>query len=322
MGRTLRLGTRASALARWQAEWVAARIREEARVPVELVFLTTQGDRQQVGPLVAFGGQGAFTKELQRALLANEIDLAVHSLKDLPTDVVEGLRLGAVPERAPTADVLVFRTPGLTLATLPTAALVGTGSPRRRSQLWRKRPDLRTEESRGNVDTRLKKLESGQFDALVLAEAGLTRLGLASHIGERLAPPDFYPAVGQGALGIEIRSADAETAEAVRTIDHPPTHLAVRAERAMLARLRAGCLAPVGGLATWSTPHELHLAGASLSPNGSQRWFAEGRSAGLSPGRGDVSSQFHAAEAAELLGRSVAESLLAAGADKSLRRHG
>lgn len=325
--RPLRLGTRASALARWQAEHVAARLRAEAGVPVELVFLTTTGDRQQTGPLASFGGQGVFTKELQRALLENEIDLAVHSLKDLPTERVAGLELGAVPPRAATADVLVARVPGTTWRTLPIAAVVGTGSLRRRAQLWHVRPDLTMIEVRGNVDTRLRKLAAGEYDALILAEAGLQRLELLAHVSERLAAPLLLPAVGQGALGIEIRADDATTRAAVQVLDDLPTHLAVTAERALLFALRAGCLAPVGGLAEWhdganpdtESPDgaNLHLSAVVLAPNGTRRLTAESACRIELPPDGPIRSAAFAA--ATDLGRAVAETLQAAGAEKWMR---
>ena len=270
--RVLRLGTRASPLARWQAEWVAGELRKLGR-QLTLVPLSTRGDQEQAAPLGAIGGQGVFTKELQRALLRDEIDLAVHSLKDLPTDVVEGLELAAVPVRESTADVLVserFRS----FAELPAGATIGTGSLRRRAQLWNARPDLKMLDIRGNVDTRLRKLAEGQYDALVLARAGLVRLGLESHITEVLPEALMLPAVGQGALGIEIRAADVELKEWFAPLDDGATHAAVIAERAMLSALRAGCLAPVAakGEVTGGT---LCLRGAVLSGDGNRRIATE-----------------------------------------------
>jgi hydroxymethylbilane synthase len=239
----LRLGTRASPLARWQADWVAARL-GELGVEVELVLITTQGD-VKTGPLGQIGGQGLFTKEIQRALLASEIDLAVHSLKDLPTAPVVGLALAAVPPRESTADVLVSNT-AATLSDLPKGARVGTGSLRRKAQLLHARPDLVIEDIRGNVETRLKKLDDGQYDAVVLAEAGLVRLGLAHRISQVLPRSLMLPAVGQGALGIETRADDETAQRLLASLDHGQTHAAVSAERSLLASLRAGCLAPVG----------------------------------------------------------------------------
>ena len=190
----LRLGTRNSPLARWQAEWVAARL-TALGVAVELVPITTQGDVKS-GPLGQIGGMGLFTKELQRALLDNQIDLAVHSLKDLPTEPVVGLALAAVPERESTADVLLTTKYG-SLESLPKGAKVGTGSLRRKSQLLHARPDLAIEDIRGNVETRVRKLDDGEYDAIVLAEAGLKRLGLAHRITQVLPQSLMLPAVGQ-----------------------------------------------------------------------------------------------------------------------------
>lgn len=264
---TLRLGTRGSALARWQAEWVAARL-QELGVAVELVPITTQGD-VKTGPLGEIGGQGLFTKELQRALLDGQIDLAVHSLKDLPTAPVEGLLLAAVPPRESTADALIS-VKADRLEKLPKAARVGTGSLRRKAQLLHLRPDLIVADIRGNVETRLRKLEEDAYDAIVLAEAGLTRLGLASRIRQRLQPPVMLPAVGQGALGIETRANDLRTRQLVAPLDHEPTHLAVVAERVLLLALRAGCMAPVGAIAV-ADRERLSLSAVVLSPDGKRR---------------------------------------------------
>ncbi|MEX0641575.1 MAG: hydroxymethylbilane synthase, partial [Pirellulales bacterium] len=200
----LRLGTRASALARWQAEWVAAQLTSRG-VEVELVPIATRGDVRNRESIENIGSPGVFTKELERALLDERIDVAVHSLKDLPTDPVAGLCLPAVPERESPRDVLISRH-GLLLDRLPAAATVGTGSLRRRAQLLHARADLVMRDVRGNVDTRLKKLADGEFDALVLAHAGLVRLGLDDQITEILKPARMLPAVGQGALAIEARA--------------------------------------------------------------------------------------------------------------------
>ncbi|HEX7450056.1 MAG TPA: hydroxymethylbilane synthase [Pirellulales bacterium] len=294
--RTFRVGTRGSPLARWQAEWVAARLRE-AGAEVSLVPVSTQGDRQQSGPVETIGGQGVFTKELQRALLDEQIDLAVHSLKDLPTEAVPGLDLAAVPERAPCGDVLICRAAS-SLAELRSGAVIGTGSLRRRSQLWHARRDLQMADVRGNVDTRLRKLDDGQYDALVLAEAGLLRLGLQRSVTQVLPKELMLPAVGQGALGIEIRSADGQVQGLLAPLDDRPTHQAVIAERAMLAALRGGCLAPVGAWARVESG-QLRLSGVVLSGDGSRRIVAEAAS--------DVG-------AAHDLGRRVADELLKQGA--------
>jgi hydroxymethylbilane synthase len=255
-------------LARWQADWVAARL-EGLGVEVVLVPVTTSGDRRQRDSVAAIGGRGVFTKEIQNALLDDRIDLAVHSLKDVPTEPVHGLCLAGVPERAPAGDVLVCREPG-SLDELPQGAVVGTGSLRRRAQLLHVRPDLQIEDIRGNVDTRLRKLDRGDYHAVVLAEAGLRRLGLAERITEALPPAILLPAVGQGALGLETRSDDEAARAVVEQLDHPPTHAAVVAERAMLARLEGGCLAPI---AAWGRAEGdvLELTGRVLHPDGTQK---------------------------------------------------
>lgn len=296
----LRLGTRASKLARWQAEWVAARLNEADGVTVELVPISTSGDRDQRGPIAALGTQGVFTKELQRALLAAEIDLAVHSLKDLPTDAVEGLALAAVPARGPVGDVLVSHS-SVPFAELREGAKIGTGSLRRRAQLLHARGDLQMADLRGNVDTRLAKVRSGDYDAIVLAEAGLVRLELADAITQRLPTSLMLPAIGQGALGIETRSEDAVTRELlVELLDDAATHAAVLAERALLATLRGGCLAPVGALGIVDAD-QLHLTGVVLSPDGTQRL--------------EVQQAGRLGDAAEL-GRCAAEDLIAQGASE------
>jgi hydroxymethylbilane synthase len=297
----LRLGTRASALARWQADWVAARL-EQLGVKVVLIPVTTRGDQKQQESVAAIGTQGVFTKEIQQALLEERIDLAVHSLKDLPTTPVDGLCLAAVPERGPAGDVLVCREHE-GLDDLPQGAVVGTGSLRRRAQILHVRPDLRMADIRGNLDTRLRKLDQGDYHAVVLAEAGLRRLGLANRITEKLPFSVVLPAVGQGALGLETRSEDHRAREIVDRLDHRPTHAAVLAERSMLAALEGGCLAPI---AAWGRAEGemLTLTGRVLQPDGSEKIEAE-----LT---GDP------AEPTEL-GRRVAEALEAQGAAALVR---
>jgi len=291
----LRLGTRASALARWQAEWVAAELGRRG-VQVEMIHVSTQGDVSS-RPLGAIGGQGVFTKELQRALLDGAIDLAVHSLKDLPTERVPGLQLAAVPERESTRDVLVSRLAG-SLDALPERARIGTGSVRRRAQLLHARPDLQVSEIRGNVDTRLRKLDEGQYEAIVLAEAGLRRLGLGERITQILPYELMLPAAGQGALGIEARSDDAPSLQTLAQLDHPVTHAAVLAERALLTALHTGCLAPVG---VWARVDggQLQLDAVVLSHDGRERLSV---------------SVAGPPEQAESLGQQAAADLLAQGA--------
>jgi hydroxymethylbilane synthase len=273
----LRLGTRASALARWQAQWVADQL-TAGGIEVELVPIATRGDASQKNKIDELGSPGVFTKELERALLANQIDLAVHSLKDLPTDAVEGLELAAVPHRESALDVLVSRE-GFILAQLPFGASIGTGSARRRAQLLHVRPDLEMEDIRGNVDTRLRKLTDGEFDAIVLAHAGLKRLELDGQITEYLQPDVMLPAVGQGALAIEIRAADSATRAAVELLDYPASRRAVLAERALLAALGGGCLAPVGAWARLQSDGRLRLDAAVLSLDGKRRIAASDHSA-------------------------------------------
>jgi hydroxymethylbilane synthase len=242
----LRLGTRGSALALAQSGMVARALTERTGVAVELVTVTTQGDTSTAS-LASLGGTGVFASALREALLAGECDFVVHSLKDLPTAACAGLTLAAVPEREDARDALCARD-GLTLAELPAGARVGTGSPRRRAQLLAERSDLELLDIRGNVDTRLGKVASGEFDAVVLAVAGLRRLGRPEAITDTFALDAFPTAAGQGALAIEAR--DDETSSPLRQLlaqlDHGPSRLAAGVERAVLAGLEAGCAAPVG----------------------------------------------------------------------------
>ena len=239
----IRIGTR-------EAPWPAGKRTGSRRrltsfgAAVELVLISTQGDVKS-GPIGAIGTQGVFTKELQRALLDDEIDLAVHSLKDLPTDEVPGLSLAAVPPRERCGDVLVSNHFD-SLEALPQQATIGTGSARRRAQLLYARGDLNVIDIRGNVDTRLKKLDDGDYDAIILAEAGLARLGFDDRIRCVLPKEVMLPAIGQGALGLECRNEDAATRNAVFQLNNEQSHAAVLAERALLATLRGGCLAPIG----------------------------------------------------------------------------
>ncbi|MCA9184384.1 MAG: hydroxymethylbilane synthase [Planctomycetales bacterium] len=271
----LRLGTRASALARWQAEWVQAELQRRGH-EVELVLITTTGDTH-IGGLESTGGVGVFTKEIQRALLANEVDIAVHSLKDLPTEPVAGLALAAVPIRAVIEDALIsVRFNGL--AALPHGGRIGTGSLRRRAQLLHLRPDLRILGIRGNVDTRLSKLDADEYDAIILAHAGLQRLGWDHRVTEVLSTQSMLPAVGQGALGIETRVGDRAAFEAAGALNDRPSHAAVLAERSLLAELRGGCLAPVAAWARPTTNDGLlfEMDAVVLSADGVQRLHVRG----------------------------------------------
>jgi hydroxymethylbilane synthase len=243
----LRIGTRASHLARWQAEYVAAALRALPGAPEpEPVLIRTEGDRIQDVPLSQVPGKAFFTKEIEEALLAGEVDLAVHSLKDLPTRMPPGLALGAVMEREDPRDALLLREGS---QDLPPGARVGTSSLRRRAFLARWRPDLELAELRGNVPTRIRKLDEGSYQGIVLAAAGLKRLGLEHRISDHLPFHVMLPAVSQGAIGVQVREDDEETGGWVAKLDHPLTRRATTAERALLRRLEGGCQVPVGALA-------------------------------------------------------------------------
>ena len=265
----LRLGTRASALATTQSGHVAAMIRERTGLEVELVEVSTEGDRNR-GPLAQIGGTGVFVTALRDALLAGTVDLAVHSLKDLPTRADPGIALAAVPPREDPRDVVVARD-GLTLGELPQGARVGTGSPRRAAQLQALGYGLDVVAIRGNVDTRLRKVADGQYDAVVLARAGLARLGRLDEVTEALDPLQMLPAPGQGALAVECRSDAAELVDALATLDDHRTRVAVEAERAVLTTLEAGCSAPLGALAEvveGDDGDELWIRAVALSHDG------------------------------------------------------
>jgi hydroxymethylbilane synthase len=299
----LRLGTRGSPLALWQADYVAERLRPVAAPrPVVRVIIETHGDRVQDRPLASMGGFGVFTRAIQDALLDGRIDVAVHSLKDLPTLPVEGLTLAAVPPRGPNGDVLVSHK-YKRFADLPEGALVGTSSLRRRAQLLHERPDLRLVDLRGNIDTRLRKLREQDLDAIVLAEAGLVRLGLADQITEVLDPAWMLPAVGQGAIGLECREDDADTRHLVEAVTDPATWAEALAERAMLWSLGGGCLVPIGAH-TRVAGGELTLRGTVLSPDGKRRIADTHRGPADKPlGVGnELAASLLAAGARELLG--------------------
>ena len=270
MNTPIRLGTRGSHLALWQANFVADRLRPVADPrPVEILVIDTHGDLVQDRPIAAMGGFGVFTKSIQDALLDNRVDVAVHSLKDLPTIPVPALALTAVPPRGPAGDAFVSHKHRRS-ADLPQGATVGTSSLRRKAQLLNRRRDLEIVDLRGNVETRLRKLRDQDLDAIVLAEAGLLRLGLGDAITEVLDPNWMLPAVGQGAIGLECRTDDVETRHLVEALNDSNTWSAVRAERAMLWALGGGCLVPIGVLSTIEG-HFLTLRGAVLSPDGSRK---------------------------------------------------
>lgn len=300
--RVLRIATRRSPLALWQAEHVAARLRalDPAR-HVALVPIKTQGDRILDVPLAKIGGKGLFIKELEQALLDGAADLAVHSMKDVPAELPAGLCLAALLESADPRDALLSRHPG-GWAGLPTGACVGTSSLRRQCQLRARRPDLRFAFLRGNVGTRLEKLDSGVFDAIVLAAAGLDRLGLAARISERLAPEISLPAVGQGVIGIECRTDDADLKAWLMPLDDRCARQRVTAERALNAGLHGGCQAPIAAHA--------RIDGPSLVLDAL---------VGAQDGRLLADRIEGPVGAAASLGQALAEALLARGADRLLR---
>ena len=246
--RHLRIGTRGSLLAKWQAEFVRKQLFATMGVEAEIVIIKTSGDKLQTSSLSQIGGKGIFIKELEEALLEETIDLAVHSIKDVPTDTPSRLMFPAVCRREDVRDCLVAAN-GATLASLRQGARVGTGSLRRQAQLLHIRPDLDVRDLRGNVDTRLRKVESGEYEAVMLAKAGLDRLGWSGRITETLNPEVFLPAVGQGAIGVECRLKDTEAADIVAGLDDAETRTAIIAERSLLGALQGGCQVPLGAWA-------------------------------------------------------------------------
>ena len=246
--RHLRIGSRGSILARWQAEFVRKQLFQIAGVEAEIIIIKTSGDKMQQAPLTQIGGKGIFIKELEEALLEETVDLAVHSVKDIPTETPSRLHFPAVCRRDDVRDCLVSNH-GTTLANLKPGARVGTSSLRRQAQLRHHRPDLDIRELRGNVDTRLRKVESGEYDAIVLSKAGLDRLGWSAKITEPLSTDISLPAVGQGAIAIESRVKNQETSDILGKLDDNETRTAIIAERALLSKLQGGCQVPVGAWA-------------------------------------------------------------------------
>ena len=299
----LRIATRRSPLALWQAEHVAARLRvAHPGLAVRLLPMVTEGDRIQDRALAGAGGKGLFIKELEAAILAGEADLAVHSMKDVPAALPEAMAIAAVLERADPRDAFVSDQHA-TLVELPRGARVGTSSLRRQCQLKHARPDLETAVLRGNVETRLRKLDQGDFAAVLLATAGLERLGLGERIRERLAPETMLPAVGQGVIGIECRGMDARVRSLLAPLDHPATRCCLDAERSLAARLGGSCQSPIAGHATLAGEN-IELRGLVGMPDGS-RVIAD-RIAGP---KGDAAR----------LGTALAERLLSAGAGALLK---
>ena len=293
----LRIATRKSPLALWQAEHVRERLQaEHPGLQVELVTMSTQGDRVLDSPLAKIGGKGLFVKELELAMLEDRADIAVHSMKDVPAEMPEGLDIGAILEREDPRDALVSSRFS-TIGDLPHGASVGTSSLRRQCQLRAARPDLKILDLRGNVGTRLSKLDDGQYDAIVLACAGLKRLGLEQRIACAISPDEMLPAIAQGVIGIECRLDDERVADLIRPLAHLETGLRTRAERAMNAALAGGCQAPVAG---YSELREgvIALRGLVGWPDGHEII------------RGEISGP---AEQAESMGRQLADELLARG---------
>jgi hydroxymethylbilane synthase len=309
----LRIGTRGSALALWQANFIAERLKESAPVEIEIVRIRTSGDRFQSASMdkslaemsAQAGMKGVFIKELEDALLSGTVDIAVHSMKDVPTETPAQLAFPAITHREDPRDCLISRQ-GRTMKTLPHGARIGTSSLRRQAQLRHHRPDLEVADLRGNVDTRIRKLEAGEFDAIVLAMAGVNRLGLAGKITQVLEEEIVLPAVGQGALGIETRSSDAETSRLVALFDHAETRACVTAERAVLRTLQGGCQIPLGALAHVHGD-QLHLEAAVFSARGTEHV--------QSSDEGPVAE-------ADAIGARLGAALIEAGADDILRMAG
>lgn len=301
----VRIATRKSLLALWQAEYVKAQLEHHhPQIEVELIGLTTRGDKILDTPLAKIGGKGLFVKELETALLEGEADIAVHSMKDVPMAFPEGLGLAVICPREKPTDAFVSNHYA-SLAALPQGAVVGTSSLRRQALIQEQRPDLRIETLRGNVQTRLSKLDDGQYDAIILATAGLVRLGLEDRIRTELAEDICLPAGGQGAVGIESRSADAAINALLAPLHDPETACCVLAERAMNRRLEGGCQVPIACYATLDQhTGQIHLRGLVAKPDGSTVLRDEERGP---------------AEQAEAIGLRVAERLLAAGADEILQ---
>jgi hydroxymethylbilane synthase len=307
LSQTVIIGTRGSKLALWQTRWVKGELeRLHPGLHVEVEIISTKGDRVLDVSLPKLGeqGKGLFTKEIEEAIHERRVDLAVHSLKDLPTELPAGLHLGAITEREDVRDALVARARIQRFSDLPHYALIGTSSLRRQAQVRAARPDLRIEPIRGNVDTRLRKLDEGQFDAIILAAAGLHRLGFAERITEHLHTELMLPAVGQGALAIETRSDDATVNEIVGQLNHEATRLACQAERAFLKGLGGGCLVPIAAHAEIVSAM-LTMTGLVASPDGREIV------------RGKVSGPPTDAEA---LGNQLAQELIAQGAGQILAR--
>jgi hydroxymethylbilane synthase len=299
--RLIRFATRSSSLARWQTQFVADALQTVwGDLSVQIQVMDTRGDRLLDQPLPDIGGKGLFTAELDRALLADDVDVVVHSLKDLPTEEDGALSIAAIPRRAPAHDVLLSRD-GAHLADLPAGAVVGTSSLRRSAQVLARRPDLQVAPIRGNVETRIKKMLRGDFAAIVLAAAGVQRLVLEHHISEHISSEDMLPAPGQGALAVQCRRSDQRMRTWLASIEHASTRRRVEAERAFLAALGGGCSLPVGALAEVVDTDQLRLSGRVMSTDGRRRIDVSGQ--GADPAA---------------LGRALADEALAQGAAELL----
>ena len=300
----IKIATRKSALALWQANYVKQQLEQyHPNISVELVKMTSKGDRILDAPLAKIGGKGLFVKELENALLEQRADIAVHSMKDVPMDFPDGLRLGVVCVREDHHDAFVSNHYS-TFHDLPAGAIVGTSSLRRKCQILALRPDLTVHFLRGNVNTRLEKLDSGQYDAIILAAAGLIRLGMEKRIGSRLSVNESLPAAGQGAVGIELRTDDTDILEMIMPLHHKETALCVAAERAMNKHLNGGCQVPIAGFAELQEKR-LYLRGLVGEPDGSHILRAESK---------------RPYDQCNQLGTDVAQSLLSQGADKILAK--
>ncbi|MBF0588890.1 MAG: hydroxymethylbilane synthase [Magnetococcales bacterium] len=305
----LRIGTRGSALALWQAHWVQNLLQEAHRdigLTVELVTIVTKGDRILDAPLAKVGGKGLFVKELEEALLDGRVDLAVHSMKDVPAVFPEGLGITAILEREDPRDALLSLSYD-SLEALPQGAKIGSSSLRRQSQLLRKRPDLQMVSLRGNVNTRIQRLEEGRFDAIILAAAGVKRLEMTQHVVSWIDPEQMIPAVGQGAVGVETRVADRRILKLLKPLEHPDTRDCVLAERAFLTRLEGGCQVPIAAHARLKDDETIHLIGRVSSLDGSHALTMETKGARNNPAElGDLlASQLLDAGAAAILAEAL-----------------
>jgi hydroxymethylbilane synthase len=301
---SIRIGTRASKLALWQANWVQSALNEKfPGRKIELVTIKTKGDKILDVPLAKVGGKGLFVKEIEQALLEGRIDLAVHSMKDMPAEIPEGLCIGAVPQREDPADILVSKD-GRIFSELKRGAVLGTSSLRRSAQLLHARPDIVIEPLRGNLDTRLRKVQTENLDAIVLAAAGIRRLKLENRITEYLKPDIMLPAVGQGALCIEMRQGDPIIGPMLAALDHPNSRAVVLGERAFLNRLGGSCQVPIAGHGE-IVADRFNLTGLVAEVDGSRIIKA------------DISGP---ADSAESIGVQLAEQLLAQGADRILEK--